>query len=250
MPRCKRMLLGGYIFHIFNRTRPDQAALADEDCRSHFEHLLSKAQQRNQKAVSAGVSGRIDLVAWCILPHCWHLIVRPERSGELSELVRWVTMRHARERKQMSPCAKSGAVYRSRFRSFPIQPTREYLNASIQIVERLPVNEGLVSTAEAWHASSRSATSPAALQPSPYLDTYRHIDQPSPVDACYCPAGPKSPLHPSLYQQFDECFVRNRPFGCPCWTRRAAETLSLQHTLNPLGRPSKQSKKGCESKAA
>jgi hypothetical protein len=36
----------------------------------------------------------IRLLAYCVMPNHWHLVVWPERDGDLSEFMRWLTLTH------------------------------------------------------------------------------------------------------------------------------------------------------------
>jgi putative transposase len=72
---------------------------------SYVDHVLNRAVGRATlfaKATEAFVrvlSEALDwvairLLAYCVLPNHWHLVVWPERDGDLSEFMRWLSVTH------------------------------------------------------------------------------------------------------------------------------------------------------------
>jgi REP element-mobilizing transposase RayT len=49
-----------------------------------FERVLEEAVQRT----------KMRLLAYCVLPNHWHLVVWPEEDGALSRFVGWLTLTH------------------------------------------------------------------------------------------------------------------------------------------------------------
>jgi putative transposase len=70
----------------------------------------------------------------------------PRDDGELSEVMRWITVTHTQR-------WGSGPVYQGRFKSFPVQ-TDEHFLAVARYVERNALRAGLVGPAEYWQWSS------------------------------------------------------------------------------------------------
>ena len=35
---------------------------------------------------------RVDLLAWCVMPNHWHLVLRPRGQNQLQEFMRWLTV--------------------------------------------------------------------------------------------------------------------------------------------------------------
>ena len=73
------------IFHVLNRGVGRRDLFRhDEDFRA-FERILAQALAR--------VPG-VKLLAYCLMTNHWHLELQPSADGELSELMRWLTVTH------------------------------------------------------------------------------------------------------------------------------------------------------------
>src|SRR3990170_6630419 len=84
MPRRPRLSTGGLAYHVLNR-RVGRLPLFEKPADyAAFEKILQEAYER---------SG-IRIAAYCLMPNHWHLLLWPQRDGELSEVMRWVTVTH------------------------------------------------------------------------------------------------------------------------------------------------------------
>lgn len=54
---------------------------------------------------------RMQLTAYCLMPNHWHPLLWPRRDGELSELLRWITVTHTQRRYAFHYTAGTGPVY-------------------------------------------------------------------------------------------------------------------------------------------
>jgi putative transposase len=98
------------------------------------------------------------------MPNHWHFLLWPERDGELSKFMHWLTGTHAGRWRRDTMSQGEGAVYQGRFTGVPVENVRQLLTAW-RYVERNPVEAGLVSQAEDWPWSSAGQWS----NPSPDL---------------------------------------------------------------------------------
>ena len=111
-------------------------------------------------AAFAGVLGQacervsMRLLAYCVMPNYWHLVVWPRRDDDPSRFVNWLTLTPTQRWHQHRHTVGEGHVDQGRFTSFLVE-TNEYLLTVCRDVERNPVRAGLVERAEQWCWSSR-----------------------------------------------------------------------------------------------
>jgi putative transposase len=61
------------------------------------------------------------LLAWCLLPNPWYLLLWPSPDGDLSAYRRWLTVTHTQRWHAAHRTSGTGVLYHGRFQSFPIQ---------------------------------------------------------------------------------------------------------------------------------
>ncbi|PNU18693.1 transposase, partial [Geothermobacter hydrogeniphilus] len=79
MPRVARQLVDGCIYHLLNRGNGRQRVFHKDRDYLAFTDLLAEMSERHE----------IDLLAWCLMPNHYHLVVRPKIGAELSHGMRW-----------------------------------------------------------------------------------------------------------------------------------------------------------------
>ena len=220
MPRRARISTGGLAYHILNR-RVGRLALFDKPADyMAFEKILNEAHERTG----------IRIAAYCLMPNHWHLLLWPRDDGELSEVMRWITVTHTQRWHAHRESFGSGPVYQGRFRSFPVQTDEHFLTVA-RYVERNAVRAKLVKRAEQWQWSSlwRWAQGDPKLlaflsdwpvkRPRQWVGWVNRPETASELEDLRCSAQ------------------RGRPFGSQGWVVRIAKRLSLESTLRPRGRP-------------
>jgi putative transposase len=220
MPRRARISTGGLAYHILNR-RVGRLALFDKPADyMAFEKILNEAHERTG----------IRIAAYCLMPNHWHLLLWPRDDGELSEVMRWITVTHTQRWHAHRQSFGSGPVYQGRFRSFPVQTDEHFLTVA-RYVERNAVRAKLVKRAEQWQWSSlwrRVQGDPKLLaflsdwpvkRPRQWVGWVNRPETASELEDLRCSAQ------------------RGRPFGSQGWVVRIAKRLSLESTLRPRGRP-------------
>ena len=90
-----------------------------------FENVLAEAVERTG----------MRLLAYCVLPNHWHLVVWPRHDGELSEFVGWLTLTHTQRWHAFLQSSGSGHLYQGRFKSFPVEDDSHFF-AMARYVER------------------------------------------------------------------------------------------------------------------
>jgi putative transposase len=209
-------------YHVINRGNGRRAVFRKAGDYQAFVDLLGQAVERLP----------LRLLAYCLMPNHFHLVLWPERDGDLSAGMQWLMTAHVR--RYHAHHHTSGHVWQGRFKAFPIQDDQHLLTV-IRYIERNPLRAGLVPQAEAWPWSSlRAKVDPRAV---PVLD-------PGPVPR---PRGwvarVNAPATEAELARLRESVNRGAPFGDPDWTRETAARLGLGASLRPRGRPRKAAEK-------
>ena len=219
MPRRRRIATSGIVYHVLNRgarrlplfeTRWDYAA---------FEQLIFDARIRSS----------VRVFAYTVMPNHWHLIVSPDRDGELSRFMHWLTCTHAQRWHAHRGSSGTGAVYQGRFKAIPVQSDCHLLWVC-RYVERNPLRANLVDDATKWRWSSlwlrENSCDSGRLDLWPVL---RSSDWADLVN---------QPQTEAEVSAIRDAIVRGRPVGCPTWVSDTARRLSLESSLRPAHRPS------------
>ena len=93
------------------------------------------------------------IIAYCLMPNHWHLLLWPAQDGDLSNFLHWVTGTHAQRFRKATNTVGQGAVYQSRFAAVGVTDLLHLLNVW-RYIERNPIQAGLVERAEGWPWSS------------------------------------------------------------------------------------------------
>ena len=223
MGRPQRAAEGGYVYHVLNRANARMTIFERDTDYEAFEKVLREAVERT----------KTRLLAYCIMPNHWHLVVWPTKEGELSRFVGWLTLTHTQRWHAHRHSAGSGHVYQGRFKSFPVQEDEHFYTLG-RYVERNARRANLVRRAEQWPWSSLarwlrgSAADKALLAPWPLPRKPGWVDHVN------------SPLTEAELHALRRCVKRGTPFGDESWTDQAVRRLGLESTLRPQGRPKKE----------
>ena len=74
MPRQARYAPGGSVYHVLNRAVARLPLLEKDGDYEAFERVLAQAQER----------APTRLLAYCLMPNHWHLVLWPRRDDELT----------------------------------------------------------------------------------------------------------------------------------------------------------------------
>ena len=220
MPRRPRLSTGGIAYHVLNRRVGRLDLFEKPSDYSAFEKILGEVYQRTG----------IRIACYCLMPNHWHLLLWPRSDGELSEVMRWITVTHTQRWHAHRHSSGTGPVYQGRFKSFPVQ-TDEHFMTVARYVERNAVRAKLVEHAEEWRWSS-------AYRVARQDDKLVEFLSPWPMDR---PQNWIELLNePDRASQLDDLrssAQRGRPFGSEDWIIIVAKQLGLEATLHPRGRP-------------
>ena len=218
MPRRARMGAGGIVFHVLNRASRRHPLFSEDRDYEAFVHLLGQASRR----------ASVRILAYCVMPNHWHLVVWPRTDGELSSFMHWLTMTHAVRWHSCRRTAGLGPVYQGRFKAVPVQDDMHLLRVC-RYVERNAVRAGLVQRAEDWHWGS----------------LWQRVENchPVPLSAWPIPYPPEwprlvnDPLPPAELHEIRLSTNAGSPIGEPVWRTVTAAALSLPAVPRRRGRP-------------
>jgi putative transposase len=221
MPRRPRVASGGTFFHVLNRAAGRSTLFADDGDYAAFERVVAEVHERLPTR----------LLAYCLMPTHWHLVLWPRADGELSEFMRLLTVTHTQRWHARHHTAGTGPLYQGRFKSFPVARD-EHLLTVCRYVERNALRAELCERAEDWRWGSPWKRS-------------REPQTPWLMDWADCPVDRPArwlewvnrPQRPAEEAGVLESIRRGRPYGRPAWQRAVARKLSLEPTLRPRGRP-------------
>lgn len=224
MPRAQRRMPAGLVYHVLNRTAGRLAIFAEPRDAERFVAVLATALERQPEAC---------LLAWCLMPNHWHLVLHPSADDVVQTFMQWLTLTHVQRHRKASGSVGDGPLYRGRYRSFPVAAD-DHLLTVLRYVERNPVRAGLVRRARDWPWSS-AARAPANAAPWPALSPWpiaRPRDWPTLVDQPLSAAE-----EADQWIRLQAAAERGRPFGAAGWTEATAKRLGLAAALRGRGRP-------------
>jgi len=223
MPRRARGATGGVVYHVLNRSVPGVTLFGRENDYLAFERVLAQAQERRP----------VRLLAYCLMPNHWHMVVWPLSDGDLSSFMWWLTLTHVQRWRAFRKTSGMGPLYRSRFKSFPVQSDGHLLTVC-RYVERNPLRAGLVERAEDWPWSSLLWPKGVKREGGPTLSEWP-VERP--------PQWTKWVNEPQTEQELQMLRIsvaRGRPLGDASWVGQVARRLGLEASLRRPGRPPKK----------
>jgi putative transposase len=219
VPRPRRLLPAGFVYHIVNRANErSRIFAADND----FERFLDLMRETSERVA-------LRICAFCIMPTHWHLVVWPSFDGAVSAYVHHLCTLHAVQHRHRQGSVGHGHVYQGRFRSFPVEGSRYYFNV-LRYVEANPLRAGLVDRAEAWpwsslhdraHGSTLVTPGPLAL-PENWTDIVNAQSGLGELD------------------DLRACARSSRPYGSGQWITETTRAQGLEQTTRPRGRPRRE----------
>ena len=87
------------------------------------------------------------ILSYCLLSNHWHLVLWPERDGDLGAFMQKLTITHARNWQVYRRRVGYGHLYQGRYKSFPIEDDEHFYQV-VRYVERNALRAKLVRRAE------------------------------------------------------------------------------------------------------
>ena len=218
MPRTARASVGGICYHVINRGNAQAEVFHKTQDYAAFVKLIGQACERLPMRV----------LAYCLMPNHFHLVLWPQHDGDLSCWMQWFLTSHVR--RYHRHYGTSGHVWQGRFKAFPIQQD-DHLLTVMRYVERNALRAGLVERAQDWPWASlarRDNSGPRAFLDRGPVDRGRRWTE-----------DVNRPMAEPELESLRRCVNRGTPCGTPLWQRRIVARLGLESTLRPRGRPPK-----------
>jgi putative transposase len=219
MPRTARASRANYCYHVLNRGNGRARIFHKDGDYEAFVALFERACERLP----------MRMLAYCLMPNHFHLVLWPREDGDLSRWMQWLLTAHVR--RYHRHYHGSGHVWQGRFKAFPIEQD-EHLLTVLRYVERNPLRAGLVERAEEWQWSSLRL-----ITPQPQVD-WLHVG-PVPRGRNWLAWVNRAETELELVQ-LRNSIARGAPYGSDSWMKRTANKLELQSSLRARGRPRKK----------
>lgn len=224
MPRVARLDVGGHPYHVINRAVMRLRIFDSDEDYLLFEQILWDAAEETG----------MRILAYCIMPNHWHLLLYPQKDGDLGLFMHRLTNSHTRRVRARTRTNGTGPLYQGRYKSFIIEEDKHFLTV-LKYVERNAVRAKLSDRAESWQWGSawkrtqemsddntkRLASSPVPL-PSDYIEWINIPEHTEDLDSVRTSAN------------------KTRPYGNAAWVERMAQEFGLGATLRNQGRPRKK----------
>jgi len=223
MARTPRNAVSDMVYHVLNRANGRMRIFQKDRDYQAFEKLLVEAKEKYP----------MRILAYCLMPNHWHLLLYPHGDNDLSRFMRWLGLTHTQRWHAAHKTIGYGHLYQGRYKSFPVQTDEHFLQVT-RYIERNPLRATLVKRAEDWQWSSLWRRQRGIREQQQLLDTW-----PVPAGRKY-PAWVNQPQPQEAVDVIRYAIKRGRPYGQEAWIHRTAKKLNLEATLHPRGRPKKK----------
>ncbi len=160
MARSRRCTLGNHVYHVMNRGAKRSILFANASDYLLFERTMESALAHRS----------MRILAYCLMPTHFHLLLWPRADGDVSQFLKWLTATHARRWHEVHGTVGCGAVYQSRFRCVWVENDEQLLRTWAYI-ERNALTADLAVRAEDWR----------------WCSLWRRIRGPHPLPLCEAP---------------------------------------------------------------
>jgi putative transposase len=211
------------IYHVINRA---SARLMLFDTQEDYQLIFKTLQDAKEKY-------NMRILAYCIMPNHFHLLLYPEHDGDLSKFMYWFTMTHTQRWHAMHNTFGSGHIYQGRYKSFLVSDDEYYLTL-VRYIERNPLRAKIVRKLVNWkwgsyHERVQGKRKLLDTSPVPLPKQYEEF-----VITAVTPGELKS---------IRQSISKGKPYGNKAWQDKMVDRFNLEMTLRGRGRP-KGSKKG------
>ncbi len=221
MPRTARIAPGGMVFHVLNRANNrDDMFETPEDFLAFLRVMRDTLNKKSMRILS-----------YCLMSNHWHMMLWPERDGDLGAFMQTVTTTHAGRWRRHRQTVGEGHLYQGTYKSFPVQ-TDDHFYTVCRYVERNALRSNLVERAEDWPWGSL------------WQRQQRSVPEDYPALHAWPLAYPRNwialvnrPVTEAELQSIRTSVLRGRPFGNESWKQRTAKRLGLESTFRNRGRP-------------
>ncbi len=220
MPRTTRTDVAQEIYHVLNRANARVQIFDDDKDYLDFEKILQEAVEKFN----------MGLLAYCIMPNHWHLVLHPKQDGDLAKFMGWLSNTHTRRWHTQKGTIGQGHLYQGRYKSFLCQQDDHFITL-VLYVERNAKKADLCKLAQDWKWSSIWRRESGLAEQTAILEKW-------PIDM------PKNYL--SLVNQnqdaneeerIEKAIDKSNPYGDTHWIQKVVKKFGLEQTLRRVGRP-------------
>ena len=220
MPRITRVDVGGEVYHVLNRANARVQIFDNNQDYQQFEEILEEAVEKFS----------MRLLAYCIMPNHWHLVLHPKQDGDLQQFMSWLSNTHTRRWHVAKNTVGQGHLYQGRYKSFIIEQDQHLLTV-LRYVERNAKRAKLVKEAEEWRWSSVWRREQGTITQKKFLSPW-----PTAVPNNYLQL-----LNQSLTTKEEESLERSEaksiPYGKDGWIDTTVKKYGIEQVLKGVGRP-------------
>src|SRR5262245_48304456 len=137
MPRPLRCIVADYCYHVLNRANRRAEVFHEPADYRAFIGLMAKAQRHEE----------LPILAACLMPNHFHLVVRPARAESISRWIHWLCTTHVNH--HHAKYGTSGRVWQGPYKACLVQSDQSLLTV-MRYVERNALTARMVSRAEDW----------------------------------------------------------------------------------------------------
>ena len=224
MGRVLRTDVGDYVYHVLNRANARVQIFDNDKDYQLFKEILAEAKEKCD----------MRLLAYCIMPNHWHLVVYPKKDGDLSKFMNWLTLTHTQRWHVSKKTTGQGHLYQGRYKSFLCQNDDHFL-VLVRYVERNALKANLVSKAEEWKWGSAYCREYGTPKQKKLFSSWP-VQRPDDYLAW---------LNESQSEDEENAIAksikRGNPYGDSSWSKKVINKFNLETTLRCIGRPKKGS---------
>ncbi len=212
-------MYASHCYHVLNRANFGANIFHEPVDYLAFIKLMVKAQERLQ----------LPLIAMCLMPNHFHLVVRPSAAHDVARWLHWLCTTHARHHHKKYSAI--GRLWQGRYKAFLVQDDHHLLTL-IRYVERNALRKNLVARAEDWRWGSLHWR----------VRNCGHLDlapPPTPLPGNWT-EWVNLPQTEAELEAIRTSVNRQRPFGDSTWVKDKARDAGLEQSLINVGRPRRQ----------
>jgi len=220
MGRARRVDVGGMIYHVLNRANSRSRLFRET---AHYQDFLDVLEEGLNFVP-------MRVLAYCLMPNHWHLVLHPRADGDLSKFLRRITLTHTQRYHARTRTVGYGHVYQGRYKSLLVETDRHFLTL-VRYVERNAQRAALVRKAEDWPWSSAHARLRGKAQQKKLLSPWPVAEPRHYREWLNQPQG-KEEIENIRY-----AIKKSRPYGSEEWVAKAVGQFGLENTMRNRGRP-------------
>src|SRR5271157_1471668 len=222
MGRARRVDVGGTIYHALKRANFRSRLFREA---SHYEDFLGIVEESLNFVP-------MRILAYCLMPNHWHLVLYPRADGDLSKFLRRLTLTHTQRYHARTRTVGYGHVYQGRYKSLRVESDRHFLTL-VRYVERNAQRAALVKKAEDWPWSSVYARLYGSQKQKKMLSPWP-MAEPRQYREWLNASQGKEEIENIRY-----AIKKSRPYGSEKWVAKAVGKFGLENTMRNRGRPKK-----------